>query len=93
MPHDAAPVVRPGLEPGGLMQDGLSATGSDPDTQRRYLLDAMRSVEDQAEGDLSEMAAKALHLVACAAAVDFMCREGQLPADWQSGTTAGPGAG
>ena len=59
-------------------------SGADPDVQHRYLLDAARSVEAHAEGDDSELAAKALHLVACVAAVDHMCREGDLPGEWRA---------
>jgi hypothetical protein len=59
--------------------------GSGPDTQRRYLLDAARAVERRAEGDGSELAAVALHLAACAFAVDAMCRGGELPRDWRAG--------
>ncbi len=62
--------------------------GSGPDAQRRYLLDAALSVEAHADGDGSELAAKALHLVACVAAVDHMCREGDLPGAWQTAKNA-----
>ena len=68
---------------------GAAAPGSGPDTQHRCLLDAARSVEDHAEGDDSELAAKALHLVACVAAVDHMCSGGDLPAAWRT-EGAGP---
>ena len=54
------------------------------DVQRRYLLDAALSVEAHADGDGSELAAKALHLVACVAAVDHMCRDGDLPGEWRA---------
>jgi hypothetical protein len=64
------------------------SAGSSPDVQRRYLIDAALSVEAHAEGDDSVLAAKALHLVACVAAVDHMCREGDLPREWRAGTSA-----
>jgi hypothetical protein len=65
--------------------EGMSTPpGSSPDAQRRYLLDAARSVEAHAEGDDSELAAKALHLASCVAAVDFMCRQGDLPGAWRA---------
>ena len=63
-------------------------SGATADVQRRYLLDAARSVEAHAEGDDSELAAKALHLAACVAAVDYMCRGGDLPGAWR-GSDAG----
>ena len=66
---------------------------SDADEQRRYLLDAARSVEAHTEGDNSELAAKALHLVACVAAVDSMCRDGDLPGEWQANAAATRRAG
>ena len=61
----------------------MAVRWSSPDEQRRYLLDAALSVEAHAEGDESELAAKALHLVACVAAVDHMCRGGDLPGEWR----------
>lgn len=67
--------------------------GSTPDAQRRHLLDAARSVEAHAEGDDSELAAKALHLVACVAAVDHMCRGGDLPGVWEAKNAARGEAG
>ena len=63
--------------------DGRGGGVSPADVQRRYLLDAAWSVEAHAEGDDSELAAKALHLVACVAAVDHMCRGGDLPGEWR----------
>ena len=66
---------------------------SDADEQRRYLLDAARSVDAHTEGDNSELAAKALHLVACVAAVDSMCRDGDLPGEWQAKAAATRRAG
>jgi hypothetical protein len=61
---------------------------SGADEQRRYLLDAARSVEAHIDAHPSlaggELAAKALHLVACVAAVDHMCRGGDLPGEWQA---------
>ncbi len=65
-----------------------SAPGAGPDAQRRCLLDAARSVEAHAEGDGSELAAKALHLAACVAAVDHMCRGGDLPGAWKAKSAA-----
>jgi hypothetical protein len=64
--------------------------GAGPDAQRRYLLAAARSVELAAgrnpqDGVAGELAAKALHLVACVSAVDLMCRRGDLPGDWRAG--------
>jgi len=69
------------------------APGAGPDAQRRYLLAAARSVEQAAarspqDGVAGELAAKALHLVACVSAVDFMCRSGDLPGDWRAGVTS-----
>lgn len=76
---------------------------SDPDVQHRYLLEAAMSVERAlpAPGEhglvrhglrddeaVLEFAAKAEHLAGCVFAMDLMCRDGQLPADWQTGMTA-----
>lgn len=60
---------------------------SGPDDQYRYLLAAMLSAEAHAEGDGSELAAVTLHLVACVAAVDHMCRGGELPGAWKAAAT------
>lgn len=63
-------------------------SGSSPAAQRRYLLDAARSVEAHVDAHPAlaggELAAKALHLVACVAAVDHMCRHGDLPREWRA---------
>ena len=73
---------------------GVSWNGASPDVQRRHLLDAAESVElftdrhPAADGPDSELAAKALHLVACVAAVDFMCRQGDLPREWRADKSA-----
>ena len=69
------------------------APGAGPDAQHRYLLAAARSVELAAgrnplDGPAGELAAKALHLVACVSAVDLMCRSGDLPGDWRAGVTS-----
>ena len=75
----------------------LRWSGSSPDVQRRYLLDAAESVElftdrhPAADGPDGELAAKALHLVACVAAVDHMCRQGDLPREWRADKGAARG--
>jgi hypothetical protein len=67
-----------------------SPPGTSPDAQRLYLLGAARSVElfidrhPAGDGPDSELAAKALHLVSCVAAVDHMCRHGDLPREWRA---------
>jgi hypothetical protein len=68
---------------------GPWAPGAGPDAQHRYLLAAARSVEQAAgrnplDGPEGELAAKALHLVACVSAVDVMCRQGDLPGEWRA---------
>jgi len=75
---------------------GPWAPGAGPDAQRRYLLAAARSVEQAAarnplDGPEGELAAKALHLVACVSAVDVMCRQGDLPGEWRAGKSAATG--
>lgn len=69
------------------------APGAGPDVQHRCLLEAAESVElavDRADwdGPDEELAAKAMHLVACVAAVDAMCRQGDLPGEWRAGEIA-----
>jgi len=66
------------------------APGAGPDAQRRCLLAAAEAVVQIAarnpkNGPAGELAAKALHLVACVSAVDVMCRQGDLPQDWRAG--------
>ena len=75
---------------------GPWAPGAGPDAQHRYLLAAARSVEQAAgrnplDGPEGELAAKALHLVACVRAVDQTCRLGDLPREWRAGKSAATG--
>jgi hypothetical protein len=71
--------------------------GEDPrsgsaDIQLRYLQQAAEAVdgvvsgitvpEDQADGWMGELHAKAAHLVGCVASVDAMAHAGELPAAW-----------
>jgi hypothetical protein len=92
--NEAVPLPRVWAYPrrSGPAPDSTGPFGG-PDEQLAFLRTAVKGLDvfleehpqytgELAEGACGELAAKADHLAACAAAVDNMCSDGTLPAAW-----------